>query len=66
MDLSQTPYLTIAEAARLAGISRQMMSRFVNKGYFGKCRRGSLIRIPTKAFTEWMEKRKEEILHGID
>lgn len=54
-------YLTIAEAAGLAGISRQAVSRFALRGYFGECRQGGLIRIPKESFEAWMAARQKEV-----
>ena len=59
-DKASTPFLTIAEAAQLAGVSRQLISRYAARGYFGNCRHGSKVRIPREVFTEWMNIRAEE------
>ena len=56
----QPDYLTVAEAADLARMSRQAITRYVDQGCFGKARQRNILRIRRAAFEEWLEKRTEE------
>ena len=60
-------YLTVAEAASLANISRQAITKYVDQGCFGKVRKKNLIRIRRTIFDAWLEKRTREVTgNGID
>ena len=60
-------YLSLAEAAAQAHISRQAISKHIAKGSLGDCRQGRSVRIPKDRFEAWMKKRKEEVeSYGID
>ena len=57
-------YLTIQEAAFLAGLSRATVERMIFLGRFPVRKSGGVVRIPRKEFEEWMAERRTE--HGIN
>ena len=63
----RSDYLTVAEAAGLAKISRQSITKYADQGCFGKARQKNILRIRRGAFEEWLEKRRKEAAgSGVD
>lgn len=50
--------LTQTEAAKLAGVSRTTILRWIEKGYFREIAAGTVVRIPRAPFEKWLEQRK--------
>ena len=55
-------YISLAEAASRALMSRQAISRYAKKGCFESCRIGRKIRISRIEFERWLESRQEELV----
>lgn len=60
-------FLTVAEAASRAKISRQAITKYVDRGCFGKGRQKNIIRIQRDVFETWLEQRSQEVTgSGVD
>ena len=57
-DLSE--FLTLDEAARLAGVSRMTVMRWIEKGYITEKRVGSVIRIFKNELTQWLQQKENK------
>ena len=55
---SESRYITLAEAARMAGISRQAVSGYANQGCFLMMKKGRNVRLGRPEFCQWLEARR--------
>jgi excisionase family DNA binding protein len=55
-------YISLAEAASRAFMSRQAISRYAEKGCFKFCRVGRKVRISRNGFERWLATRQEELM----
>ena len=53
-------YISIAEAASRASMSRQTISRYAQKRYFESFRIGKIVRISRISFERWLTSRQEQ------
>lgn len=51
-------YISLADAAAMANISRQALSKSIARRYFGSVRVGSMIRIHRREFESWLQKHQ--------
>ena len=58
----QDEYISLAEAASRAFMSRQAISRYAEKGCFKFCRVGRKVRISRNGFERWLTMRQEELM----
>ena len=58
----QDEYISLAEAASRAFMSRQAISRYAEKGCFKFCRVGRKVRISRDGFERWLASRQEELM----
>ena len=58
----QDEYISLAEAASRAFMSRQAISRYAEKGCFKFCRVGRKVRISRNGFERWLATRQEELM----
>ena len=67
-NISTSAYLPIAEAVRLAGISRQSVTKYADHGCFEMKKVAGKNWICRREFMEWLDKRKQKggEDHGID
>lgn len=69
VDHLDVEYLTLQEAAGLAGISRQSLCKYIDQGVIeGAEKCGGRVRIPKQEFGKWMIRRmlREEAADGVD
>ena len=68
-DRPEPEYLTLQEAAGLAGISRQALCKYIEQGAIeGVEKYAGRIRLPKQEFGKWMIRRmlREEAADGVD
>ena len=53
-------YISFAEAASRASMSRQAISRYAQEGCFELCRIGKVVRISRNSFERWLASRQEK------
>ena len=56
----QAEFLSLDEAARLAGVSRMTVLRWLEKGYIDEKRIGSMRRIFKSELTEWLQQKENK------
>lgn len=59
-------YLTVKEAALLAGINPATVHKWIKKGKIEAVQSSKTVRIPRQAFENWLQSRKKEDQHGIN
>ena len=55
-------YISLEEAASMASMSRQAISRYAENGYFKFCRIERKVRISRTSFVRWLMSRQEELM----
>ena len=63
-DGTGSKYLTVAEAAKIAHLSRQALIKYADQGCFGKVRQKNVVRIRRDEYEAWLKKRTGEATEG--
>ena len=65
-NIGNDAYLTVKEAALLAGINPATVHKWIKKGKIEAVQSSKTVRIPRQAFENWLQSRKKEDQHGIN
>ena len=65
-NIGNGAYLTVKEAALLAGINPATVHKWIKKGKIEAVQSSKTVRIPRQAFENWLQSRKKEDQHGIN
>ena len=65
-NIGNSAYLTVKEAALLAGINPATVHKWIKKGKIEAVQSSKTVRIPRQAFENWLQSRKKEDQHGIN
>ena len=65
-NIGNDEYLTVKEAALLAGINPATVHKWIKKGKIEAVQSSKTVRIPRQAFENWLQSRKKEDQHGIN
>ena len=65
-NIGNDAYLTVKEAALLAGINPETVHKWIKKGKIEAVQSSKTVRIPRQAFENWLQSRKKEDQHGIN
>lgn len=58
-EKENSPFYSMEEAARLAGVKRPQISRWYSKGYFPVKKAGRKVLVEKEPFLHWLKERKE-------